>query len=294
MTVAPITVDKNLDPGTIVTFRLDITIFGEAVDGEFDLPVPNAPILISKLKGINAKIENKDEYRTGNNKSYGFNKFKKFNELLSPNRYKFLVVLNSNKVPGDLAPEDDVVITCAEAGFSSTPAIVLSAANKRKNYLYLSISTSNQPSQNLDNSTVGTVTEIKKRIKKRKITVEVPQEFMRSLVSEKTPGPPTKGNVEDIIVFAYKQFDGENKSSIKFKSMANDEIINLKNPPERSSVIDYREKRSYSKLFTLNDENGSKIICYVAVARYTYTGSEWKGEWLQVNESGNVIWGRAQ
>lgn len=292
--MSSISIDKDLSAGDEVKFRVEVTLFGETVEDIFDLGVPNAPHLVSKLKNIKMTVENKDEYRTGTNKNYGFNQFKKFNQLLSPNRYKFLVVLNANKVPGDLSPEDDVVITCAEAGFTSVPAVVLGEANKRKNYLYLSINTLYQPSKNLDTNTTGTVTEIKKKIKKRKVTVEVPEEFLKSLVTKQTPNAPRKGDVEDIIIFAYKQFDGENKSSIKYKLMSNDEIIDFKTPPERSSVSQYRGVRSASKLFTLNDQNGSKIICYITVARYTYTGSQWVGEWLQVNSSGNVIWGRAQ
>ena len=183
--MATISIDKDLSAGDEVKFRLEVTLFGETVEDIFDLKVPNAPHLVSKLKGIKATSENKDEYRTGTNKSYGFNKFKKFNVALSPNRYKFLVVLNANKVPGDLAPEDDVLITCAEAGFTNVPAVVLPSNSSRKNYLYLSIHNDYPPSKNLDTNTIGTVTEVKKKIKKRKVTVSVPKEFMNSLVSEK-------------------------------------------------------------------------------------------------------------
>ena len=292
--MSTISIDKDLSAGEEIKFRLEVTLFGETVEDIFDLLVPNAPHLVSKLKGIRAKVENKDEYRTGNNKSYGFNKFKKFNEPLSTNRYKFLVVLNANKVPGDLAPEDEVLITCAEAGFTNVPAVVLPSNSKRKNYLYLSIHNDYPPSKNLDTNTTGTVVEVKKKIKKKKITVSVPKEFMNSLVSEKPTSPPKKGNVEDIIIFSYKQFDGPNKSSIKYKLMVDNSEVNLKNAPTRSVVSDYREKSSYSKLFNLNDENGNKIICYIAIARYTYDGENWNGEWLQTNSSDEVIWGKAE
>lgn len=291
--MSTISIDKDLAAGEGVAFRLEVTLFGETVEDTFDLIVPNAPHLVSRLKGIKATSENKDEYRTGANKSYGFNKYKK-KEDISTNRYKLLVVLNANKVPGDLAPEDEVLINCAEAGFTNVPAIVLPSNSRRKNYLYLSVNKSNTPSSNLDTNTTGNITEIKKKIKKRKVTVTVPKEFMKSLVSEKPTTPPQKGNVEDIIIFAYKQFDGPNKSSIKYKLMVNDSQVNLKTPPTRSTILEYREKSSYSKLFNLNDENGSKILCYIAIARYTYDGDDWKGEWLQTNSSDEVIWGKAE
>lgn len=291
--MATVSIDKDLSPGEKVRFRIELTIFGEEVDSDFKFIVPNAPPLLSKVKGITTKVKNYLEYLTGNNKNYNFSKYKK-KENISENRYKLLVVLNSNKVPGDLAPEDDVLINCTEAGFTNVPAVVLPNESSKPNYLYLSVSKTNQPSAAIDTSTTGTVTEIKKKIKKRKITVTIPKSLLKSLVSEKPTTPPQRGNVQDIIVYAYKQFDGPNKSSIKYKLMSNDEEVGLKNPPQRSSVIEYVGKESYSKTFTLNDEKGSKIICYVAVARYVYNGSEWNGEWLQVNRSGDVIWGKAE
>ncbi len=291
--MSTISIDKDLSPNDKVKFRLELTIFGEEVDEEFELKVPAAPHLVSKLKGISASVENKDEYRTGTNKSYGFSKYKK-KENISSSRYKLLLVLNRDRVPSELSTEDDVLINCAEAGFTNVPAVILPNESSRKNYLYLSVSRTNQPSANIDTNTTGTVTEIKKRIKKRKITVSVPESFLKSLVSEKPTTPPEKGNVQDIIIFAYKQFNGPNNSSVKYKLMSNDDEINLKNPPPRSSVQEDIQKRSKDKLFTINDENGNKVVCYIAVARYTYNGDEWKGEWLQTNESGQVIWGRAQ
>lgn len=288
--MSKISIDKNLTPGKKVSFELELTIFGETLSRNIDLYVPDAPPLANKQSDkLKLTVENKDEYSTGNNKSYGFNKFKKFTPNISSTRYKFLVILNSDKIPGDLSPEDDVLITCAEAGFTNVPAVVLPSDSKRKNYLYLSISTANQPSKTSDTSTVGTVTEEKKRIKKRKITVNAIC-FNGTLVSKSTP--LRKGSVEDIIVFAYKQFDGENKSSIKYKLMEDDSEISLKTPPIRSKVINDRGRYTKTKMFQLNDEKGNKVLCFVAIARYTYNGENWKGEWLQTNEENNVIWGR--
>lgn len=292
--MSTISIDKDLSAGEEIGFRLEIKLFEEEVDTTFDMFIPNAPHLVSKLKGIKVNVESKDEYRTGDNKSYGFNKYKKFNQLISPNRYKLLIVLNADKVPGDLATEDEVLINCAEAGLTNVPAIVLPSNSSRKNYLYLSVSASALPSSNQDTNTTGNVTEVKKKVKKKKITVNVPKEFMKSLISEKPTTPPQNGNVEDIIIFAYKQFDGPNKSSIKYKLMVNDAEVNIKNPPNRSTVLEYREKSSYSKLFNLNDKDGSKIICYIAIARYIYDGNDWKGDWLQTNASNEVIWGKAE
>lgn len=290
--MAKLSIDKNLNPGDVVDFEMDINIFGESLSQQFNFTTPKAPPLISKVKNINTKIENRDRYVTGNNKNFGFSKYKRKPDI-SDNRYELLVILNADKVPGDLAADDDVLINCSEAGLNNVPAIVLGRNNKRKNYLYLSVSKNNLPSSNLDLSTTGTITEIKKKIKIRDVTVTLPEKFIDSLISEKPTTPPKNGNVEDIVIFAYKQFNGPNKSSIKYKLMINDNEINSKRPPQRSDIVEYRGKRSYTKNFTLNDNSGQRIICYVAIARYIYNGENWNGEWLQTDRSDNVIWGKA-
>ena len=290
--MANLSIDRNLDPGQNIEFQLALTLFGEEVYDVLSLTVPNAPTLVNKLKNIEMRVSNRDKYIFGNNKRFSFVKYKKFGDV-SPSRYKFLMVLASDKNVGDLAPDDEVVINCPDAGFVNVQGIILADSNKRKKFVYASINKNIQPLTNQDLNTSGTVQEYRKKIKIRDITVSVPQDFLKTLVSEKPTTPPKKGNVEDIIIFAYKQFNGPNKSSIKYKLMINDSEINLKNPPIRTQVLQYRGQRSYKKSFTLNSENGERVLCYIAIARYTYDGEEWKGEWLQTNDSDEVIWGRA-
>ena len=289
-----LSLDKNLIPGQTVEFLVQMTIFEDDVDNELQLIVPQAPPLVNKLKGIKLKVQNRDKYKTGTNKTFNFNKYKE-KEDISNNRYKLLLVLTNPKGVGDLASEDDVIINCAEAGFTNVQGVVLPANSKRKNYVYLSVNKSNRPPVSIDTNTSGTVQEYNKKIKIRDVTVELPEALTKSLISEKPTTPPQKGNVQDIVVFAYKQFNGSNKSSIKYKIMNDDEKeIDLQNPPTRSDVHDFIGKKSNKKSFTLNDEKGEKVLCYIAIARYTYGGNEWKGEWLQTNNSGNVIFGRAE
>lgn len=289
-----ISLDRNLVPGQEVEVLIRMTIFGEEVEDTIKFIPPPAPPLVNKLKGIKLRSENRDKYQTGNNKTFNFNQYLK-KENISENRYKFLMVLTNPKGVGDLASEDDVIINCAEAGFTNVQAVVLPGNSKKKKFLYVSINKASQPSSNKDLSTSGTVQEFKKKIKIRDITVELPDSLIKSLVSEKPTSPPKKGNVEDIVVFAFKQFNGPNKSSIKYKIMNNDEkVLDLQTAPPRSDVVEFIGKKSNKKSFTLNDEKGEKILCYIAIARYTYDGENWKGEWLQTNESNNVIFGKAE
>jgi hypothetical protein len=290
-----ISLDKNLVPGQEVEILLRMTIFGEEVEDTIKIPVPQAPPLVNKLKDIKLKIENRDKYVVGNNKTFNFNKFKKFTTELSKTRYKFLMVLTNPKAVGDLAADDDIIINCAEAGFTNVQGVVLPGNSKKKNYVYASISKNNLPLKNLDTNTSGTIQEYKKKIKIRDVTVELPDSLIKSLVSEKPTPSPQKGNVQDIVIFIFKQFSGPNKSSIKYKIMDGDEkVIDLKNPPPRSDVVEFIGKKSHKKSFILNDEKGEKILCYIAIARYINNGTGWSGEWLQTNESNNVIFGRAE
>jgi hypothetical protein len=289
-----ISLDKNLIPGQKVEVLLRMTIFGEEVEDTLNIETPQAPPLVNKLKGIKLKVENRDKYVVGNNKTFNFNKFKKI-ENISNTRYKFLMVLTNSKGAGDLAADDDIIINCAEAGFTDVQGVVLPGNSKKKNYVYASISKNNLPSKDLDTNTSGTIQEYKKKIKIRDITVELPESLTKSLVSEKPTTPPQKGNVQDIVIFAYKQFSGSNKSSIKYKLMnSSEQEINLKNPPARVDIVEFVGKKSNKKSFTINDEKGEKVLCYIAIARYVSDGNGWKGEWLQTNESGEVIFGRAE
>jgi hypothetical protein len=287
-----ISIDKNLIPGEEIEFRVEMNIFGEEVEDYFKFVVPNAPPLVNKVRKVSLKIENKDEFRSGDNKTFNFNQYVK-KASISKDRYELLIVLTANKVPGSLSAGDDIIINCSEAGLNNVTGVVLPGDSKKKNYLFVSINKTNQPSSNKDLSTSGTVQEYNKRIRNRKVTVELPEGFNKRLVSEVSAPAPKKGNVEDIVIFAYKQFNGRNKASIKYNLMnSGEDDIDLKVPPARSKVLDFIRKVSNSKTFTINDEKGQKLLFYIAIARYTYSGEGWKGEWLQVDDSKNVIWGR--
>jgi hypothetical protein len=100
-----------------------------------------------------------------------------------------------------------------------------------------------------------------------------------------------EGMVEDIPVYAFKRFSGSNNASIKRKLMNDGSEINEKVPPDRSDVLDFIGKKSYSRLFEINNEKN--FIFYVAIARYIYDGNQWTKQWVQTDSSDRVIWGRA-
>jgi hypothetical protein len=289
-----ISLDRNLVPGQEVEILIRMTIFGEEVEDTVKILPPPAPPLVSKLKGIKMKVAIKDRLIGGDNRVFNCNAYKK-KGALSENRYLLFVRLNSNKKKGELQPDDKVIINFPGAGLNSVQGVRVKQNKEGKSGAHFSVNNSFSPSPNSSTIISGTVQELERKIKQRDITVELPDSLLKTLVSEKPTSPPKKGNVEDIVVFAYKQFNGPNKASIKYRIMDGDEKqIDLKNPPPRSDVVQFIGKKSKTKSFILNDEKGEKVLCYIAIARYVYNGENWIGEWLQVNDSGNVIFGRAE
>lgn len=286
--MAELSIPEKLNPNSKLDLELEVIMFGESVSYSFpSITVPKAAPLMSKVKGLNLKMENRERLLTGNNKSFSFNKYK-IMEDISQNRYKLLLVLTAEKIPGDLAVNDDVAIN--GSGLNNVVGIVLSIKDAKRNYVYLSVNKSSKP--NVQNG--GTITEINKRVSVKDVRVVLPDTVIEGLVSEKPRTSAEKGNIRDIPIFAYKQFNGKNTAAIKYKLMNNDKEINLKSPPVIADVVDYIGRKTYDKSFKINDEAGQNILCFVAIARYIYDGTKWNGEWLQINSSKDVIWGRAR
>lgn len=285
--------ERDINPGDKIFFRVDIDLYGENVARQFEFIAPKAPKLITKAS-IRLKIEDASQIKTGTNKSFSFNKYwRKAN--IDASNYILLIRLDNDKVPGSLDTNDIVRIDSSDAaiGLNNVTGTVLRLNKKRPNYLYLSVSRSNEPASTDPTAATGSIVEVKKIILKKKFTVSIGDKFIESLLAEKEPGTPVKGDSEDIIIYAYKQFNGKNKASIKKKLMSNGDEIDDKIPPPRSDVIEYRGKGSYSKTFSINEEDGEKVICYASVARYTYDGESWSGEWFQTDDSNKTIWGKA-
>lgn len=297
--MASLTIGRKLNPNEELNLGIQVSLFGEQVEAIFDpIVVPRACPLMSKYSNIKLKVENKTKTITGDNKVFNLTKYRKIGNA-GKNKYKLRLIISNNKSIGDLAPDDNVIITCSNAGLNNVPAIVLNSDGKL-NYVDLAINNSYNLNNNSGNGP-GTVTEVQKKIKEQDITVSLnmgdPKKSFANtyLVAEKSIKTLKKGNVEDIIIYAYKQFKEGTRSTTKYKLMINDEEINLKTPPKKNDIIEYQKTPDvYKKSFKVNDAEGQKILCYVAIARYIYNGTSWEGEWLQTNASNEVIWGQAK
>lgn len=292
--MSSISIDKNLSPGEKITFVIDMSFFGYGKKMEFEIEVPNAAPLLSRLNTISLKSEkgpDKDKAK----KNFNFSKYAKAGSI-GRNNYRLKIYLNSVKQANDLVPGEEVILTSsapqlAELTGRTFKVIKSNIKKEADNYVHLRVSNNRQPTVNAA-SVSGTVAEVTATIPTKRYTVSLPENVFKGLIAERIPGrAAAEGMVEDIPVYAFKRFEGNNNASIKRKLMNNGDEINEKVPPNRSDVLDFRGKKSYSRLFDINKEK--KFIFYVAIARYIYDGKEWTKQWVQTDSSDKVIWGRA-
>lgn len=290
--MSSLSIDKNLDPNKLIRFRVDMSFFGYEKTMEFDFETPNAAPLLSRIENITLKNEKgpEKEKTKGN---YGFSKYAK-GANIGGSFYKLKILLNSAKQANQLEPGETINFVSSDpklAQLNNKNFKVIKDTNKDARYVFLRVSNSFQPTQASGNAS-GSLQEITGSVKTRKYTVSIPKEVLDGLVTEVLPGPKRGGMMEDIPIFAYKRFKGNNSAAVKRKLMVNDNEVNDKNPPDRNDVIKYRGQKSYSSNFTINDKEN--FIFYVAIARYVYDGETWKKEWVQTNSSDEAIWGKAK
>ena len=290
-----ISIDKNLVPGEKISFRVKMDNAGYTKVVEFDLRVPKAIPLLNKVNNITfIKEQGKPIEKTKGN--YAFTKYAK-GVNIDNTYYKLKILLNSAKQANQLKPGEEVNLSSSDAKLAqlnNRNFKVLSDTNKDPRYVYLRVNKNYQPTIAIGSVTGSSLQEITGMIPTTKFTIALPKNIFKNLVTEVdiVPGKPFKeGMIEDIPVFAYKRFTGNNSSEVKRKLLGSNTNISDKTPPNRNDVLIYRGKESYSEVFENNEEE--KFIFYISVARYTYNGTDWEKEWLQQTKSGDAIWGRA-
>ena len=291
--MSSISIDKPLSPGQKATFVVDMAFYGYSKKMEFTIEAPNAAPLLSRVDNI--VLESKEGPPKDKTKgNYGFSRYEVKSNITNTTFYRLLIKLNNAKVANQLQPGDKINFISSDpklAALNNKNYEIIKDSNSNKNYVMLKVNRSDRPTQNIANAS-GSLQEITGTIKTRRYTVTIPNKVFNGLISERIPGKAAKeGMVEDIPIYAFKRFKDTNKASIKRQLMINENEINEKIPPDRSDVLDFRSKKSYSNLFDLGEKN--KFIFYVAIARYIYDGEKWTKQWVQTDSSDNVIWGKA-
>lgn len=296
-------ISNKLSPDDKITFRITAEFFGyKEPDGNtsINFVVPSAAPLISKVDNVlySSKIVNIKK-TTGKNFTFTMCRRPTTDYKVNKTHYKLKFKLSSAKAAGDLKVGESVLLASSDSKLSQLNGkgfnILSSEKNDDNTIIILAINNDYTPGSPFPGVVTanGTLTEISKVVKEQEFTVSIPKRVHEGLITKKQLGAsPDIGDVEDFVIYAYKRYTKDTNATIKKKLMNNDNEINDNNPPSHDSVVDFRDKPSYSKKFEIDDEKN--IEFYITIARYKYTKDGWTGEWLQVNSSDNPIWKRAK
>lgn len=294
-----ININKDINPNDKITFQVTMEFFGYSETREFEFIAPKACPQLNKLNNIYLEKKIVKDLKVAP-KSYGFQKYFKGGNI-GTEYYRLKIFMNSAKNADELKPGETVSLETTDSKINALNTsgnvskrwnvIKPDNNNNAARMVHLRVKNSFQPTQASGVVTNSFVTEVVRVIREQRVRVIPPENVFNGLVKEVVIGEPKLGDIEDIIIYAYKQYEGRNSARAVRKLMLNDEEVNEKKPPSRQTVLDYRKKRSYSKDFKIDDKKN--LICYISIARYTYNGTGWSGEWLQQNKVGQAIWGKA-
>lgn len=293
--MSTINVDKNIEPGEKITFRVDMAFYGYEKTIEFDFVAPRAAPLLNRIDTIKVKKESgRSKEKTKGNFSFtrcfvGPN--------IDKNHYALKVLMTNKKNANELMPGETVNFIASNTNgplknFHNKNFIIVKDTNKDPRYVFLRIPKNIQTVGSISTAT-GSLQEITGTTKVFKYTVTIPEKVFKGLVTEVVANNLKDGMVEDIPIFAFVRFTKDKQAKdAKKQLMINGNIISDKEPPDRNDVRkEYISKKSYSREFDF-DEN-EKFIFYVAIARYTYVNKTWRKEWIQTNAADLVLWGKA-
>jgi hypothetical protein len=295
-----LTVSNRLDPGKEVVFRIKSNVYGVGASSpDIKFITPKACPRINRVTGVTYQSRIVRE-NVLDSRAFAFTQYARPSDfVVNQNFWRLKFLLPSTRAPRSLKPGESVVLTSSDPKLSSLNGrrlLILSTARNKSNksLVTLRINKDHAP-QGLPGPVVasGTITEVVNIVKTQRFTINVPNVIYDNLVTERSTGNPREGDVEDIVIFAFRRYDEDEDAdaAIRRRLMGNRDLIDETTPPTRSKASDFVNKRSYSDEFAINDE--VNIEFYITVARYIYTKGSWNGEWLQLNAAGNTIWKKA-
>lgn len=296
--MSEITIDQDLNSGDRIEFFVQAQFFGypDKLIRYFKLKVPKAVPIINTVD-IKLKKGNVTEDYLVSNYQIGFSEYRVVTSTIGGPYYQLKLKLGSAKRRKSLKEKDTVQINSDTLTNLTGNYKIIQAKDNNTNdrILWLKIpSTDTTPANSGSGLSLGTnkVVEVESLVLMQKYTVTVPKkDIFDNLIKEISTPVPTEGNVHDVLIFSYRQFDGRNIAGANKKLMIDDTDVNNETPPSYADIDGYKNVRSYEKNFVLQD--GENVICYVAIARYIYKNDEWVGSWLQLNQKNRPIWARA-
>lgn len=294
-----INIDKNISPGDSITFRVTMEFYGFAETAEFDFIAPKACPQLNKLNNVFFE-KGKPRDTKINNGTFNFTKYKKLEDIggILGDSYRIKVYMENQKSANELNPGEIVILRSTNAKLTNLKnrecqVIKSNTNNDNPKIVHLKVKKIYQPNpaSGVQEVTNSQLEEKNKTVKEQRIKITPPDVVFNGLVKKTSAQEVKKGDVEDIIIYAYKQFEGKNSANAKRKLMINDADVNENRPPERETVLIHRKGKSYARDFKLEDKKN--ILCYISIARYVYNGEKWVGDWVQQNKLGQAIWARA-
>ncbi len=306
----PLILEKDLSPDKIVKFVINVSLGDIEVDSRvFNLPVPTAAPLMSRIgKDFTYKILVEEGEKVTNSKSW---KIERYQKVKIGSSFCIKLRLQEDDNYQDLNKKDKPKVT-----FNTSGSTFLSVLNnqertfveKTKNNAgevfvtfqitqsqWNSISTAKDVGQSVNPDTHRITLQSTSIAKKTSFRITISKDNIGNKLIR-------IGNVHDILVFSYRQYNGELNSKVKRKYLGVDGVV-------QNDEVDNSKTLSYSKakdLYLNNDKqilnftkkydpkDGKKFIVYASIVRYIRkSDGSWDGEWLQVNNNDEPIWARA-
>ena len=306
----PLILEKELSPDKIVKFVINVFLGDIEVDSRvFNLPVPTAAPLMSRIgKDFTYKILVEEGEKVTNSKSW---KIERYQKVKIGSSFCIKLRLQEDNNYQDLNKKDKPKVT-----FNTSGSTFLSVLNNQKGTFvektknnagdvfvtfqitqsqWNSISTAKDVGQSVNPDTHRITLESTSIAKKTSFRITTSKDNIGNKLIR-------IGNVHDILVFSYRQYNGELNSKVKRKYLGADGVV-------QNDEVDNSKTLSYSKakdLYLNNDKqilnftkrydpkDGKKFIVYASIVRYIRkSDGSWDGEWLQVNNNDEPIWARA-
>ena len=306
----PLILEKELSPDKIVKFVINVSLGDIEVDSRvFNLPVPTAAPLMSRIgKDFTYKILVEEGEKVTNSKSW---KIERYQKVKIGSSFCIKLRLQEDDNYQDLNKKDKPKVT-----FNTSGSTFLSVLNNQKGTFvektknnagdvfvtfqitqsqWNSISTAKDVGQSVNPDTHRITLQSTSIAKKTSFRITTSKDNIGNKLIR-------IGNVHDILVFSYRQYNGELNSKVKRKYLGADGVV-------QNDEVDNSKTLSYSKakdLYLNNDKqilnftkkydpkDGKKFIVYASIVRYIRkSDGSWDGEWLQVNNNDEPIWARA-
>jgi len=306
----PLILEKELSPDKIVKFVINVSLGDIEVDSRvFNLPVPPAAPLMSRIgKDFTYKILVEEGEKVTNSKSW---KIERYQKVKIGSSFCIKLRLQEDDNYQDLNKKDKPKVT-----FNTSGSTFLSVLNNQKGTFvektknnagdvfvtfqitqsqWNSISTAKDVGQSVNPDTHRITLQSTSIAKKTSFRITTSKDNIGNKLIR-------IGNVHDILVFSYRQYNGELNSKVKRKYLGADGVV-------QNDEVDNSKTLSYSKakdLYLNNDKqilnftkkydpkDGKKFIVYASIVRYIRkSDGSWDGEWLQVNNNDEPIWARA-